>query len=211
MTRPGFDPRPDPGFDPRPDPGFDSGPVRVRVPASSANLGPGFDAFGLALGCYDEVVARARPRGLRVEVAGEGAATVPRGEDHLVVRAMRATFAALGGQPEGLEISCTNRIPHSRGLGSSASAICAGVVAARSLAARGAELDDDALLALATRLEGHPDNVAACLRGGLTLAWTEPSGPRALRLEPSPDVVPIACVPAARASTAEARGLLPAQ
>src|SRR5919201_1165775 len=157
-----------------PRPSFRAAPVRVRVPATSANLGPGFDALGLALARYDDVVVRVVDEGLFVDVAGEGADTVPRTGRHLVVRALRAGFEALGGQPRGLEVVCANRIPHSRGLGSSAAAIVAGVVAARALALGGEQvLDDAAVLDLAADLEGHPDNVAACLLGGLTVAWTE--------------------------------------
>ena len=191
-------------------PAFRAAPVRVRVPATSANVGPGFDAFGLALGLYDDVVARISDGGLHVDVAGEGAEDVPRDRRHLVVRAMRATFEALGGQPRGLELVCANRIPHSRGLGSSAAAIVAGVMAARSLVLGGREkLDDAATLALATKLEGHPDNVAACLLGGFTIAWTTESGPRVVRLQPAPGVTPVAFVPSTKSSTAKVRKLLP--
>src|SRR5260221_7296543 len=108
-----------------PSPVFRAAPVRVRVPATSANLGPGFDAFGLALGLYDEVMVRIADAGLRIDVAGEGADEVARDERHLVVRAMRAAFDRLGGQPPGLEGVCANPIPHGRGPGSSAPAICA--------------------------------------------------------------------------------------
>src|SRR5690242_20079885 len=112
-------------------PEFRSGPVRVRVPATSANLGPGFDAFGLALGRYDELEVTATGSGLHVEVTGEGAGQVAEDEGNLVIRAMRAAFDELGGHPAGLAVRCVNRIPHGRGLGSSAAAICAGVVGAR--------------------------------------------------------------------------------
>jgi homoserine kinase len=156
-------------------PRFRSGAVTVRPPATSANLGPGFDAFGLALELRDEVVVEALDEpGLYVEVTGEGSGEVPLDERHLLVRSLRAGFDALGGQPTGLRVSCRNRIPHGRGLGSSSAAICAGLVAARELVEGGASvLDDDALLAMATRIEGHPDNVAPALRGGLTVAWMQ--------------------------------------
>jgi homoserine kinase len=190
---------------------FRAAPVRVRVPATSANLGPGFDALGLALTMYDDVVVRVADEGLFVDVAGEGADSVPRTRRHLVVRALHAGFEALGGQPRGLEVVCANRIPHGRGLGSSAAAIVAGLAAARALVLGGAEvLDDDALLALAAELEGHPDNVAACLLGGLTLAWTAADGPaQAVRLPVSPALRPVVFVPTTSASTAKARKLLP--
>lgn len=194
-----------------PRPSFRAAPVRVRVPATSANLGPGFDALGLALARYDDVVVRIADDGLFVDVAGEGADKVPRTARHLVVRALRAGFEALGGQPRGLEVVCANRIPHGRGLGSSAAAIVAGVMAARALALGGEEiLTNDALLTLAAELEGHPDNVAACLLGGLTVAWSTDREPaRAVRLEPSPALRPVVFVPTATSSTARARKLLP--
>jgi homoserine kinase len=156
---------------------FTSGPVRVRVPATSANLGPGFDALGLALGRYDDVCAEVTSAGVRVAVIGEGAGELPGDDRHLVVRAMRATFDALGGQPPGLAVECVNRIPQARGLGSSSAAIVAGVQLARALVGDGVQrLDDAGVLRIAAELEGHPDNVAPCLLGGFTVAWTEPSG-----------------------------------
>lgn len=195
-----------------PGPSFRAAPVRVRVPATSANLGPGFDALGLALGLHDVVAARVTDAGLSVEVAGEGADAVRRDEGHLVVVAMHAAFDAMGGRPRGLALVCANRIPHGRGLGSSAAAIVAGVVAARALVLGGRErLPDDAALALCSRLEGHPDNVAACLLGGLTLAWNGPvDGPRAVPLEVGPALRTVVYVAEASASTAQARALLPA-
>jgi homoserine kinase len=191
-------------------PSFSSAPVRVRVPATSANLGPGFDSAGLALALHDDLVVRVAPAGLEVHVSGEGAATLPLDERHLVVRALRAAFERLGGQPRGLVLRCTNRIPQSRGLGSSSAAIVGAVVAARALVDGGDQiLDQQGSLDLADELEGHPDNVAACLRGGVTFAWTEPQGPRVVRLDAHPDLAPVVLVPATTASTAEVRGLLP--
>lgn len=190
-------------------PSFRAAPVRVRVPATSANLGPGFDSAGLALSLYDDVMVRIADSGLTVDVAGEGADALPRDKRHLVVRSLRATFDRLGGQPRGLEVVCANRIPQSRGLGSSSAAICAAIVAARALVVGGAEtLDDGAALALANELEGHPDNVAACLRGGATFAWGDPV--RVLRLDAHPDLAPVAFIPATRSSTKKVRGMLPA-
>ncbi|MEP6697444.1 MAG: homoserine kinase [Pseudonocardiales bacterium] len=190
-------------------PSFRAAPVRVRVPATSANLGPGFDVFALALDLYDDVVLRIADQGLSVDVAGEGADDLPRNARHLVVKAVRAAFDALGGQPRGLEVVCANRIPQSRGLGSSAAAIVAGIVAARALVLGGEELlDDAAALALAATVEGHADNVAACLLGGLTLAWNEQGLARALRLDPV-GLAPILFVPATRSSTARGRRVLP--
>jgi homoserine kinase len=188
---------------------FRDDPVRVRVPATSANLGPGYDAFGLALSWYDDVAARVCGAGLRIGISGEGEG-VARDESHLVVRAMRATFARLGGQPPGLELSCSNRIPHGRGLGSSAAAIVAGVLLGRALVDGGDErLPDDAVFALAAELEGHPDNVAACCYGGITIAWAQDGMARAVRASVRAPIRLIALVPPHESSTSTARGLLP--
>jgi homoserine kinase len=202
-------------------PAFRAAAVRVRVPATSANLGPGFDAFGLGLGLYDDIVVRVADAGLHVDIAGEGAETLARDERHLVVRSMRAAFDRLGGQPRGLEVVCANRIPHGRGLGSSSAAIVAGIMAARAVTVGGTEtLDQAATLALASELEGHPDNVAACLLGGFTIAWTDAfdgdavqtagAGAHAVTLAPNPDVVPVVFIPSNPVLTEVARGLLPA-
>jgi homoserine kinase len=191
--------------------GFVSGPVRVRVPATSANLGPGFDALGLALAMHDELRAEIAPEGLSIEVSGAGAEDVARDESHLVVRAMRATFAVLGTEPTGVRLECRNTIPHSRGLGSSAAAIVGGVLLARALTVDGAQrLAPGAALELAADLEGHPDNVAPCLLGGLTIAWRHEGAARAVRRDVDPAVLPVVLVPPFTASTEVARNLLPA-
>lgn len=184
--------------------------VRVRVPATSANLGPGFDAMGLALGLHDVVEVRALgSTQVSVDVVGEGAGEVPDGEGHLVVRALRAALDHVGAPQVGMHLTCTNGIPHGRGLGSSAAAVVAGLVAARHLIADPAALDDDVVLALATELEGHPDNAAPALLGGATVAWTGPTGPRASVLPLHEDVVPVVLVPSHRLATRTARGVLP--
>ncbi|MEH1013888.1 homoserine kinase [Micromonospora sp. CPCC 206060] len=189
---------------------FVSGPVRVRVPATSANLGPGFDALGLALALHDDVSAEVTGAGCQVAVSGEGAGELPADESHLVVRAMRAAFDALGGQPAGLAVTAVNRIPQARGLGSSSAAIVAGIQLARGLVEGGTEqLDDAAALRLAAELEGHPDNVAPCLLGGFTIAWTEPTGARAVSLTPAAGVRPTVFVPTGRGLTSVARAALP--
>ncbi|MEV5613785.1 homoserine kinase [Streptomyces sp. NPDC052225] len=191
-------------------PAFRAAAVRVRVPATSANLGPGFDSLGLSLGLYDDVVVRVADSGLNIDIAGEGSETLPRDESHLLVRSLRTAFDLLGGQPRGLEIVCANRIPHGRGLGSSSAAIVAAVVAARAVTIGGdSRLDDAALLELATEIEGHPDNVAPCLLGGFTIAWMEAGAGRAVRLEAARSVVPVVFVPGKPVLTEMARGLLP--
>jgi homoserine kinase len=184
--------------------------ARIRVPATSANLGPGFDALGLALALHDDVDAWICESGLSIEIDGEGADLNGAGEEHLVIRAMRAAFAATGAQPPGIGLRCVNRIPHGRGLGSSAAAVVAGLLAARALSGDGADkLPADAVLGLATELEGHPDNVAACLGGGLTIAWTEAGEPRMVQLEPLASIRPVICVGPAPVRTELARRLLP--
>ncbi|MEV4093428.1 homoserine kinase [Streptosporangium saharense] len=200
--------------------------VTVRVPATSANLGPGFDTLGLALGLYDEVEASLftpdggpDSRAVKIAVSGEGTGELDQGEGHLIVRTMRTTFERMGlPQPRGIRLNCLNRIPHARGLGSSSAAICAGVLAARALAGTPylgdlgvlGDFSDEDVFALATEIEGHPDNVAPCLAGGLTIAWTDRSNaPHMLKLVPHADIRPVAIVPRQRLSTEVARGLLP--
>lgn len=190
---------------------FVEGPVRVTVPATSANLGPGFDALGLALSLRDSLEAEVLGEGLVVEVEGAGADGVPRDESHLVVRAMRAAFALMGAQPPGLRLSCTNVIPHARGLGSSSAAIVAGVVLARALVAGGQLLaSDDALFELAADLEGHPDNVAPAFYGGFVISGREGDRWYAVRLGVDPRITAVAFVPPTGVETTVARGLLPA-
>jgi homoserine kinase len=186
-------------------------PVWVRVPATSANLGPGFDALALALSLHDQVTARVSGSGLTVTVRGEGAGEVPLDGRHLVVRAMRAAFDALGVSPQGLVVDCANLIPQGRGLGSSAAAIVAGVLAARALVEGGdARLDDVRALGLAAELEGHPDNVAACRLGGLAIAWSAEEGVQGVRLPVDASLRPLVYVAPNRSSTAQVRRLLPA-
>ncbi len=186
--------------------------VRVRVPATSANLGPGFDAFGLALTLYDELVVTPGGSGVTVQVSGCGADDVPLDESHLVVRSIRTGLEALGVHIPGFTLRCENRIPHGRGLGSSSAAIVGGLAAAYGLA--GEPVDRERLLRMANELEGHPDNVAAAVYGGFTVAWLEgtvsdQAGGRAVRLDPSDGLCAVAYVPANRVLTKEARGLLP--
>lgn len=185
--------------------------VVVRVPATSANLGPGFDALGLALALYDELDVRlVASDDVVVDVRGEGAGHVPTNEDHLVVRALRHTLELLGAPQTGLRMTCANAIPHGRGLGSSAAAVVSGVVAARALLADPRALDSRAVLAIATEFEGHPDNAAPAIMGGATVAWSDGEGPRAVGLEVDPGIVATVLVPDARLATARARAVLPA-
>ncbi len=188
--------------------GLVTGPVVVRTPASSANLGPGFDALGLALGLHDRLEAEIAD-GLEVVVRGEGAGALPLDRDHLVVRSMDAAFAALGESPAGFRLTCDNAIPHARGLGSSSAAIVGGIVLARALVADGDDrLDDAGAYQLASDLEGHPDNVAAAMFGGFTIAWLEGAVASVHRLDVAARVTVL--VPPDPVSTEAARGLLPA-
>jgi homoserine kinase len=187
------------------------GPVRVTVPATSANLGPGFDALGLALSLRDELEAEVTASGIEVEVTGEGAADVPRDASHLVVRSMHAAFDAMDARPPGLRLTCRNVIPHSRGLGSSSAAIVAGVALARALVAGGRLLlDDAALLRIAADIEGHPDNVAPALLGGFVICGREAGEWYAVPSAVDPRVRAEVFVPSRPVATEVARGLLPA-
>jgi homoserine kinase len=183
--------------------------VRVRVPATSANLGPAFDCAGLALTRHDVLEFGIEPAGLLVEVRGVGAGELPTDESHMVVRAFRAACDELGWTPPGLRVVAENGIPQGRGMGSSAAAVVAGAMAAWALCPDVETIDLDAVLRLTTTMEGHPDNVAACLLGGLTLSWTTDAGASADSVEVDGDVLPVVLVPDATLSTHLARGLLP--
>ncbi len=193
--------------------------VTARVPASSANLGPGFDTLGIALGLYDEISVTTTASGLSIRVRGEGADDVPWGPTHLVVRAIERGLEAAGVWADGLDVVCTNVIPHSRGLGSSASAVVGGLAAANGLAAKldpALTLSLDQLVQLASEFEGHPDNASASVLGGAVVSWSEPASasvtqPKysAVRLAVHPDIHVVALVPAERSSTSHTRGLLP--
>ncbi|MET9328887.1 homoserine kinase [Tsukamurella sp. NPDC003166] len=214
----------------------------VTVPASSANLGPGFDTLGLALALYDDVtVETVDPSDpdsggdLTVIVTGEGADEVPTDDRHLVVVALRRTLAYLGVSAAGLRLTCVNRIPHSRGLGSSAAAAVAGIAAAAALAADAdapRALTTDEMVQLASEFEGHPDNASASVLGGGVVSWTVPAIPvpdvagyrdhaaashapsapvhyGARRMDVHPDIRAYVFVPDVQSSTSVTRGLLP--
>ncbi len=192
--------------------GLLDGPVTVTVPATSANLGPGFDSLGLALEHRDRVSAQVLDRpGVTITVRGHGAGVVPLDERHLVHASMRAAFDRMGVSVPGLRLDCDNVVPHARGLGSSSAAIVAGICLARTLVAdASSRLDDHAALDLAADLEGHPDNVAPALLGGFTVAYRDGSRFRAVRVDVDPDVRVVAFVPPDGVQTSVARGLLPA-
>jgi homoserine kinase len=186
--------------------------VLVRVPATSANLGPGFDTLGLALSVYDELLVTELPAGeLEIVVRGEGAAEVPRDASHLVVRTIAHAYASVGRELPGLRLEAHNVIPHGRGLGSSGAAVVAGLLAAKGLLEGDVELGPEALLRLATEIEGHPDNVAPGLFGGLTIAWMDETGPQHKKLLVHRGVSPLVFVPEFTMSTSVARSLQPLQ
>ncbi|HET9021565.1 MAG TPA: homoserine kinase [Ornithinibacter sp.] len=194
--------------------------VEVRVPASSANLGPGFDSVGCALGVWDTCRATVtEERGLVVTVEGEGADAVPLDATHLVHRAMQVAWAELGVEaPAGLRLECRNEVPHGRGMGSSATAIVTGIVGAQALhdLSRGLDAEDVDLgfaNSLASRLEGHPDNASASVHGGVTLSWSddEQASTTTVHLPVHAGIEPVVFVPGAQLSTARARSVLPLQ
>lgn len=205
--------------------------IRVKVPATSANLGPAFDSAGLALSIFDEIeVSFTDTPGVQVDIDGYGRNTLPRNHDHLIAKVMLQVFDTLETSVSGLYLRCINKIPHGRGLGSSAAAITAGVVAARALAGDAAsKMDDAGALDFATKIEGHPDNVAACLLGGFTLSWTDSHQHQteseklsshkhlhsdgihshAVKLQVHPEIVPVIFIPKFEMETKKARLLLP--
>jgi homoserine kinase len=180
--------------------------VHVRVPATSANLGPGFDALGLALSLYNEVVAEERD-GVTVAIQGEGADRLSRDGGNVVARGVKLAFEAAGRVFKGCALECVNRIPTARGLGSSAAAWVGGLVAGNALV--GSPLSRQALMALGARAEGHPDNVAAAVFGGLTVSCGTPGGVTAVTLPVTKSLSWVVLVPEVTSATAEARALLP--
>jgi homoserine kinase len=184
--------------------------VKVKVPATSANLGPGFDTLGIALAYYDDLeVTATKPGSISVAVSGEGEGQVPLDETHLVVRAILETFKRLKQPAPGLALRALNRIPHSRGMGSSGAAVVSGIMAAKGLLTGVAEVSDKLMLDLATEFEKHPDNVAPALFGGLSIAWEDESGPHTKKLSVHRGVSPLVLVPSTRMSTELARSMQP--
>ncbi|MCI4675033.1 homoserine kinase [Candidatus Mycolicibacterium alkanivorans] len=189
----------------------------ASVAASSANLGPGFDSLGVALGLYDEILVETVEDGLVIEVEGEGAGQVPHSHEHLVVRAIRRGLQAASVDAAGLFVRCRNAIPHSRGLGSSAAAVVGGLAAANGLLAQAdlAPHSEAQLIQLSSEFEGHPDNASASVLGGAVVSWadarTDPPTYAAAQLRLHPDIHLFPGIPEVRSSTAETRVLLPEQ
>lgn len=181
--------------------------VMVEVPATSANLGPGFDCFGLALDWRERVNLAVIDHGYQIEVSGEGATELPRDETHLIIRAALVGLADLGVRAPGLWLGCRNTIPHARGLGSSSAAIVAGLVAAAGLA--GVDAEQEWLLRHANAIEGHPDNVAAAIYGGFVLAYEGRAGVTVAEGSVDPAIGAALFIPNMSVATEAARGLLP--
>ena len=196
-------------------PTFKAQPMQVQVPATSANLGPGFDCLGLALTMFDRYIAQVQDEpGVDVDVTGEGADDVARNDKNLVIKAMYKGFEFLGGKPRGIALRQLNVIPHGRGLGSSASAIVGGLSLARALVLGGNErMSDEAMLVLANEMEGHPDNVAAAIYGGANIAWQDLQRgamvAQSVHIEVDARIGALAFIPATSVATSKARKMLP--
>ncbi|MDN5731345.1 MAG: homoserine kinase [Yaniella sp.] len=188
--------------------------ANIKVPATSANLGPGFDSAGIAFGLYDELEIRTTEAGFTAEIEGEGQNYLPTDARHLIIAQIRLRLEHLGWHLPGLKLKAINRIPHSRGLGSSAAAHMAAAMAVKALLPQDAAITDDNLLQWASEAEGHPDNVAPAVYGGLTFSWKQDDASgdiyRAIRMDPHTDITPVVAIPAKPLSTAAARTLLPA-
>lgn len=184
--------------------------VTVRVPATSANLGPGFDSLGLALGLYDTLtVETLSDAELLFELSGEGADSLPRDSTHLTVRCIDQALGKAGFARTGLRIVADNVIPHGRGLGSSAAAIVAALTAADQLLPEHAQVGKQGIFQQASELEGHPDNVAPALYGGLAISWQEADSYQSAKVQVHQGVLPVVAVPGHQLSTEVARELLP--
>ena len=196
-------------------PTFKAQPVQVQVPASSANLGPGFDCLGLALNMNDRYMAQVMDEpGVDIDVTGEGAESIPTTDKNLVIKAMYKGFDFLGGRPRGISLRQLNVIPHGRGLGSSAAAIVGGLALSRALVLGGNErMSNEDMLNIANEMEGHPDNVSAAIYGGANLAWQESQHghvvAQSLNFDVDPRIGVLAFVPSTELSTSKARKMLP--
>lgn len=187
--------------------------AKIRVPATSANLGPGFDCAGIAVQLFDDLEIRTTDSGFTAEIQGEGHNYLPTDARHLIIAQIRMRLERLGWHLPGLHLTAVNRIPHSRGLGSSAAAHIAAVLAVKALLPQDAQVTDTDLLQWASEAEGHPDNVAPAIYGGLTFSWNEPEATgdvyHSVKLAPHTDITPVVAIPSKPLSTAAARGLLP--
>ena len=194
---------------------FRASAYEIKVPATSANLGPGFDSFAIALEKRDRYIAQVLDeKTLDIDVVGQGEAEVPKDHRNLVVQSIHKGWEFLGITKKdipGLALRALNELPHGRGLGSSASAIVGGLILARTLVVGGSErMSDEDVLDLATEIEGHPDNAAAAIYGGAVIAWKDQFA-QSIKLEISNRISAIAFVPSNTVATNKARKMLPEQ
>ena len=183
--------------------------VKVRIPATSANLGPGFDTLGMALSFYDEYQAEVIDQGIEIVVRGEGEAEIAKDESNLIIKTMQSVYEKVNRQLPPIRLTCHNNIPHGRGMGSSGAAVAGGVMLAAGLLAKDFDFSEQQLLEFATAIEGHPDNVAPALFGGLTIAWVDDFGPHHKKLSVHRGLSPLVLVPPHQMSTKLARSLQP--
>lgn len=183
--------------------------VTVRIPATSANLGPGFDTFGMALSFYDEYSAEVTNAPLEIEIQGEGAQEAPKDQTNLIYKSIASVYQELGLEVPGLKLVCKNNIPHGRGMGSSGAAVAGGVMLAAALLSEKRTFSEQELLEFATALEGHPDNVAPALFGGFTIAWVDNGRPYHKKLAVHRGLSTLVLVPPHQMSTKLARSLQP--
>lgn len=183
--------------------------ARVKVPATSGNLGPGFDSLGIAHSLWDSVAVRLVTGKSHVTIHGAGKGALPTDESHLIVKVIRRTLELAGLPQSGIELMCRNSIPQGRGLGSSAAAVVAGIELVRGLIDTPEALTPEVMLEIATEFEGHPDNAAPAIYGGATVSWMEKGTPRAVGLPVSDQLRMTLLVPQVELLTATARSVLP--
>jgi len=183
--------------------------IRVQIPATTANLGPGFDCLGMALELYNVVEMVQVSQGLSVEVTGEGADSILKDSANLVYQAALQVFRRVGYEPTGLKIALVNNIPVARGLGSSTAAIVGGIIAANVMT--GGQLAQKDLINMAAQFEGHPDNVAAAILGGVVISIKSDEEINCVKIEPPEGLKCVVAVPDFDLGTKAAREVLPYQ
>jgi len=181
--------------------------VKIQVPATSANLGPGYDTMGMAFQFYNYVSMEERPGGLKITLMGEGKGEISCGEDNIVYQAAHRVFERIGFKPRGLHIVLENNIPIARGLGSSASIIAGGMLAANLIS--GKKINQDELLNMAVEMEGHPDNIVPVFQGGITVAVREGKETNWVKITPPPQLYAVAAIPQFQLSTKISRQSIP--
>ncbi|HHT63367.1 MAG: homoserine kinase [Bacillota bacterium] len=181
--------------------------LKVRIPATSGNLGPGFDTIGMAFRLYNYITFEVLAEGLEIEVSGEGAEEISRGEDNIVYQAAKKVFDKVNYHPSGLRIKLENNIPIARGMGSSASIIGGGMLLANEIS--GAYLSKDEIFKMAVEMEGHPDNIAPAIFGGMTISVVGIDRVDCLKIEPPKELHGIFAIPDFQLSTMTARKVIP--